>query len=85
MLVKDYIAHIEKNYSLDHNIIKCIWEEGDVESVIQEKFSNRLDLIDKIPEIIKLLEKRHDANEGINWLVIEGTIGLFIQQEQQKQ
>jgi hypothetical protein len=78
MLLKDYIKYLQDNYSEDIQVISQIWLEDDVEAIIEERFEEYMpELKDKVPEIIEMIEKRMDANIGINWDFIADIIQLY--------
>lgn len=66
MLVKEAIEHLQKNYKPNDVIFQIIWTTEDVFSRADD-IDNPKPTQEKAEEIIKRLEKSHDANTGTTW------------------
>lgn len=76
-----FISDIVTEYrnSPDPNKIMNIWEKDDILATADKlkfKLSN-----DQVRDVLSMLERKHDANIGINWNVIEFWVEEIVDQE----
>lgn len=67
--VKDLIKHLSDCYAPDDVIAASIWQVEDV--IARAEDVGRTVSEDDAVEIIRLLDRNHDANVGISWEVID--------------
>lgn len=62
---------------IEDKSISVKWHIDDIHEVCKQ--NNYPKLTDKqAMEILKTAERRHDANEGINWIVLDAHIDIYI-------
>ena len=68
--VKGWKPRIDKGEA-----IAIIWDIDDVIGVAKQQ---KIQLTkEEAKEILAIIHRHHDANEGINWIVIEAAIGAY--------
>lgn len=67
--VKDLIKHLSDSYAPDDVIAASIWQVEDVMARADD-IGRTVSKTDAV-QIVRLLERNHDANVGISWEVID--------------
>ena len=76
MKISELITKLNK-YDPDTEVCSTLWFAEDIEMTAGNM--NDVSLSDdEVNDILSILESNHDANEGINWDVIEITIELYV-------
>lgn len=76
MKISELITNLNK-YDPDTEVCSVLWLAEDIEMAADNMDDVSLS-DDEVNDILSILESKHDANEGINWDVIEITIELYV-------
>lgn len=74
MLVRDAIAELRTMRPDDH-ILMAVWVAADVIGVAKD--NGKLLTEELAGKILNLIDRRHNAEEGVNWTVIKLAIELY--------
>jgi len=78
---QDDWEHIKsyKQHFIDGDAIASIWTVDDVQSVMDKTWLYKELTEDQAKEVLATVARNLDANEGINWGVIECHLDMFLE------
>jgi len=78
--VKDLMDHLQKNFKSEDVLAVAIWQTDDVMARAKER--NMEITKEQAEEIISRIDRRQDANLGINWDTIDAYLDYDLETEE---